>query len=62
MSITKDYKRTIANQRCNQVRFWPFGFGVELFGKNVELFIRVGNLLEIVIGNGLVELDDKLEL
>ena len=57
-----DGKRTVIDQRCDDLCLGPFHFCIELLRKLVPTtLVCHGNLWKVVVQNGLVEMDDELK-
>ena len=52
---------TVANKRGNSFSFWPLLFRIELLGELVPpIFVGGGNVSQVVVHVGVIEMDDEL--
>lgn len=61
-AIEDEEDLVVVDKGGDDLRFGPFGFGVELFGEAVPAgFVGERDFGEVVVQDGLVEVDDELE-
>ena len=62
LAVEHEKDLVVVDERRDDLRFGPFSFGVEFFGEPVPPgFVCEGNFGEVVVQDGLVEVDDELD-
>ena len=63
LSIENQKDLVVVDKGCNGLCFWPFSSCVEFFGEAIPARLVCKRYLgQVIVQNGLVEMDDKLSL